>query len=526
MYRSLDSEKIIGTIGRLCTRIDERFPSSGLGRVCKELLTIAGESQQRSAWIAKPQKSLRVIVGVLIALIVIVLVLVLANSTVPLNRFDFVVLLQVSEAGINVFILLGAAILFLITSEVRMKRSRALKAIHELRALAHVIDMHQLTKESFLIREAETTSSPTQNLTATQIVRYLDYCSEMLSLIGKLAALYVQKFDDPVALAAVNEVEDLDYGTLAQDLAEDHGLSFRSCYRRLTIRTIILFSIALVLSSAGVSVAQVDDAERRAWNRPVKPFRVVENIYYVGAENVASYLITTRQGHILMDSGFAETVPRIQDSLNQLGFKLKDVKVLINSHAHFDHAGGLAQLKKLTGARLMISEADAELIGDGGRSDFQWRDKASFHFEPAVIDRLLRDQDKVELGGVTMIARITPGHTKGCTTWTMKVREAGQDLDVVFVGSTTIPGYKLLKNSAYPKIVEDYAYTFALLKTLRCDVFLAPHGSFFALDEKRQMLEKGTKTNPFIDPQSYRRFINATERAYQKQLEEEREKGK
>ena len=146
MYRSLDSEKIIGTIERLCTRIDERFPNSGLGRVCKELLTIARESQQRSAWIAKPQKSLRIVIGVLIGLIVIVLVLVLANSTLPSNRFDFVVLLQVSEAGINVFILVGAAILFLITSEVRIKRSRALKAIHELRALAHVIDMHQLTK--------------------------------------------------------------------------------------------------------------------------------------------------------------------------------------------------------------------------------------------------------------------------------------------------------------------------------------------------------------------------------------------
>ena len=219
-----------------------------------------------------------------------------------------------------------------------------------------------------------------------------------------------------------------------------------------------------------VSIGQVDDSERQAWNRPVKPFRVVGNIYYVGAEGVASYLITTPQGHILMDSGFAETVPRIQDSLNQLGFKLEDVKVLINSHAHFDHAGGFAQLKKLTGAKLMISEADAKLISDGGRSDFQWGDNTSFHFEPAVVDRLLRDKDKVELGGVTMIARITPGHTKGCTTWTMKVREAGRDLDVVFVGSTTIPGYKLLNNSAYPNIVEDYAYTFALLKTLpmRC----------------------------------------------------------
>jgi metallo-beta-lactamase class B len=286
-----------------------------------------------------------------------------------------------------------------------------------------------------------------------------------------------------------------------------------------------LLSITLLLFSTCVSIGQVDNAERQAWNRPVKPFRVVANIYYVGAEGVASYLITTPQGHILLDGGLPETVPHIQDSVKQLGFKLEDVKVLINSHAHFDHAGGLAQLKKLTGAKLMIGEGDAKVISDGGRSDFQWRDNTYFHFEPAEVDRLLRDKDKVELGGVTMIARITPGHTKGCTTWTMKVREAGRDLDVVFIGSTTIPGYKLLNNAGYPNIVEDYAYTFGLLKTLPCDVFLAPHGSFFDLDKKRLLMEKGAKTNPFIDPQSYRRFINSTEKAYQKQLEEERKRG-
>jgi hypothetical protein len=211
MYRSLDSEKILGTIGTLSRRIDERFPGSGLGRVCQELLKIADESQRRSEWIGKPQRSLRLITGALVLIIISGLVFVLANASWPRNGFDLVVLVQVSEAGLNVFLLLSAAILFLVTAETRVKRRRALKAIHELRALAHVIDMHQLTKdpERLLARMIETPSSPKQNLSPQELGRYLDYCSEMLSLIGKLAALYVQKFDDPVALAAVNEVEDL-----------------------------------------------------------------------------------------------------------------------------------------------------------------------------------------------------------------------------------------------------------------------------------------------------------------------------
>jgi hypothetical protein len=214
MYRSLNSEKIVDTIGTLCQRIDERFPDSGLSRVCQELLTIAGESQERSAWIAKPHRPLRV--GTLLLLIIMAgaLILVLANAAWPRNGFDLVVLVQVSEAALNATLLLGAAALFLATVEVRIKRKRALKAIHELRALAHVIDMHQLTKdpEQLLVRAKETASSPKRTLRGPELIRYLDYCSEMLSLIGKLAALYVQKFDDPVALVAVNEVEELTTG--------------------------------------------------------------------------------------------------------------------------------------------------------------------------------------------------------------------------------------------------------------------------------------------------------------------------
>jgi hypothetical protein len=214
MYRSLNSEKILGTIETLGRRIDERFPDSGLGKVCQELLTIAGESQERSAWIARPQKALRFLTGALILIIIAGLFYVLANASWPRGGFDMVVLVQVTEAGLNVFLLLSAAVLFLVTAETRIKRRRALKAIHELRALAHVIDMHQLTKdpERLSARRTQTPSSPRQNLSPAELGRYLDYCSEMLSLIGKLAALYVQKFDDPVALAAVNEVEDLTTG--------------------------------------------------------------------------------------------------------------------------------------------------------------------------------------------------------------------------------------------------------------------------------------------------------------------------
>lgn len=214
MYRSLDSEKILATIETLSRRICERFPGSGLSKVCQELLTIARESQSRTVWIAKPQTRLRYITGALVTVIVGAVLFVLASASWPRNGFDLVVLVQVSEAALNVFLLLSAAILFLVTAETRMKRRRALKAIHELRALAHVIDMHQLTKdpERLLAGTAATPSSPKQYLTQVELGRYLDYCSEMLSLIGKLAALYVQKFDDPVALAAVNEVEELTAG--------------------------------------------------------------------------------------------------------------------------------------------------------------------------------------------------------------------------------------------------------------------------------------------------------------------------
>lgn len=210
-YRSLNSDRIIETVETLVGSIDERFPGSGLGRVGEELLTIARESQERADWIAKPQRVLRAVTGVLAVVVVGGLIFVIAKATWPSTSFDLILLVQVSEAGINVFILLSAAILFLVTAESRIKRAKALKAIHELRALAHVIDMHQLTKDPERLLAAEGLPDE-KKLSGPSLMRYLDFCSEMLSLIGKLAALYVQTFDDPVALAAVNEVETLTTG--------------------------------------------------------------------------------------------------------------------------------------------------------------------------------------------------------------------------------------------------------------------------------------------------------------------------
>ena len=260
------------------------------------------------------------------------------------------------------------------------------------------------------------------------------------------------------------------------------------------------------------------DELSRSWNRPVTPYRLIGNIYYVGASDITSFLIVTPKGHILLDGGLVETVPQIKRNIAHLGFQLKDVKILINSHAHYDHAGGLATLKQLTGAQLMATGPDAELLARGGKSDFHFGDRLVY--TAVSTDRILLDGDKVELGGVTMVANLTPGHTKGCTTWTMRVQEGFSSYDVVFVGSTTVPGYKLVNNPNYPTIVDDYELTFQRLKTLPCDVFLASHGAFFSMLEKSKQLARGKKPNPFIDPQGYKRFIEDTEAAFRKQLQQ------
>ena len=280
------------------------------------------------------------------------------------------------------------------------------------------------------------------------------------------------------------------------------------------------FSLLIVLLLSFSLFAQVDERDRE-WNRPVEPFKIVGNIYYVGASEITAYLITTPKGHILLDSGFAETVPQIRANITKLGFKLEDVKILLNNHAHYDHAGGLAELKRLTKAPLYASRADAELLARGGKGDPNFGDK--YPFEPVKVDKILTDLQKVKLGSTVMTANLTPGHTKGCTTWTTVAEENGKKYNVVFVCSTTAPGYKLVGNADYPNIVDDYERTFARLKGISPDVFLASHGNFFDLLAKIEKLRSHPDTNPFIDPSGYRDFIAQTESDFRSKLKTQKD---
>jgi len=283
-------------------------------------------------------------------------------------------------------------------------------------------------------------------------------------------------------------------------------------------RSMVALSLALAIPAL---VRAQADPTSRSWNQPVEPYRIVGNVYYVGASDITSYLITTPEGHIVIDGGFVETAPMIEANIKKLGFKLEGVKVLLSSHAHFDHAGGLAELKARTGAKFAASERDAPLLARGGKGDFILGD--SQLFPPIQADRILHDGDTVTLGGTTLTAHFTPGHTMGNTTWTMKAREGDRMYDVVFAPSLTVlPGVKLTNNPKYPEIAEDYTKSFRVLESLPCDVFLASHASFFDGLGKADRLRKGAKENPFVDPRGYKEYVSRMKGKLEEQLRAER----
>lgn len=254
------------------------------------------------------------------------------------------------------------------------------------------------------------------------------------------------------------------------------------------------------------------------WTAPHPPFRIVGNVYYVGSKDLASYLITTPQGDILINSNLTSSVPLIRKNIEALGFRFSDVKILLISHAHFDHCAGSKLIKQLTGAKYMVMDRDVPVVESGGRADFQYGKSLSSRFPATKVDRALHDGDEVRLGDVVLVAHLTPGHTKGCTTWTMKVKDGGRVYNVVIVGSPNVnPGYNLVNSAAYPTMAQDYELTFRTLKSLPCDVFLGAHGGYFGLEDKfeRSKLEG---VNAFVDPEGYSSYVTEREQAFRAEL--------
>ena len=287
--------------------------------------------------------------------------------------------------------------------------------------------------------------------------------------------------------------------------------------QRYTMSIILLTMLAL-LSSATRLRAQASVA----WSEPFPPFRIAGNVYYVGSKGLASYLIITPQGHILINSDLETSTSLMRESVEQLGFKFADIKILLISHAHWDHDAGSAGIKRLTGAKYMVMDGDASVVESGGKTDFQYGSDPAMLYPPTKVDRVLHDGDLVQLGGTTLVAHLTPGHTRGCTTWTMQVAEAGKTYNVVIVGSPNVnPGYKLVKNSSYPQIAADYERTFSVLKSLPVDIFLGAHGSYFGLEAKYERMQKGDG-NPFIDPAGYRAYVNEREATFRAALAQQK----
>ena len=258
------------------------------------------------------------------------------------------------------------------------------------------------------------------------------------------------------------------------------------------------------------------------WRQPFPAFKLIGNVYWVGTYDLSTYLITTDAGHILINTGFEDTVPLIAEGVEQLGFKMADVKILAATHAHGDHVAGLAELKRLTGAQMMMSEADSVLLEDGGISDFRFGDGRTPSFEAVKVDRRLKDKDTIALGGVTLTAHHHPGHTKGATSFTFTVRESGRDYRVIIANMPGInAGVTVSGMPKYPTIADDYARTFAAQKALSIDVFLASHAAQFRMHEK---YKPGDSYDPnrFVDPLGFRAAVERLEGIYREQLARER----
>ena len=281
----------------------------------------------------------------------------------------------------------------------------------------------------------------------------------------------------------------------------------------------LLFALVALVSLTVAGEAQTPRdllaAMKVKWNTPTEPFKMIGNVYYVGTDGLASYLITSPQGHILVDTVMPESTAQIKASIEKLGFKIGDIKYLLNTHAHIDHTGGLAEMKQASGAQLVAGEADKPLLEGGYYPGAQ--EETALAFPPVKVDRTVREGDTVTVGDVTLTAHETPGHSPGCTSWTFTVKDGDASRSVLIFCSATVALNRLVPNPTYRGIVEDYRKTFARAKEMKPDVLLAPHPEMYNMPEKRAKIADGAP-NPFVSPGEFNAYAAKLEKAFEDSL--------
>ena len=281
----------------------------------------------------------------------------------------------------------------------------------------------------------------------------------------------------------------------------------------------LLFALVALVSLTVAGEAQTPRdllaAMKVKWNTPTEPFKMIGNVYYVGTDGLASYLITSPQGNILVDTVMPESTAQIKASIEKLGFKIGDIKYLLNTHAHIDHTGGLAEMKQASGAQLVAGEADKPLLEGGYYPGAQ--EETALAFPPVKVDRTVREGDTVTVGDVTLTAHETPGHSPGCTSWTFTVKDGDASRSVLIFCSATVALNRLVPNPTYLGIVDDYRKTFARAKEMKPDVLLAPHPEMYNMPEKRAKIADGAP-NPFVSPGEFNAYAAKLEKAFEDSL--------
>lgn len=282
------------------------------------------------------------------------------------------------------------------------------------------------------------------------------------------------------------------------------------------VKTALLLSISFQISGHDPS-ARAGDRQRfleaaasaSDWNEPTDPTRIIGPIYFVGTKGLSVWLITTSQGHILLNTGTTKSGPMIESSIGKLGFKPGDIKLLLICHAHFDHVGGLAYLQKISGGQVAVIDKEVELLQSGGKADFRYGRDSGAAFDAVQVNRVLQDGETIKLGDVEMTAHLTAGHTKGTTTWSTKVSDGSASYTVVFPDGTSVnQGYRVVRNPSYPGIGDNYRRTFQTLGSLKPDIWLTPHTDVCNFEGKRaRTATEGVRA--WVDPEGYKNWLAA-----------------